>query len=120
MTSQSKINMTDDVFNKLLKIVLNVDNIEQAYNIKFNIDTLRLNNTLTKYLESHMGDELRKCLYFNQCRTLNKQIESTLNESNIITIFRAVLRYKQHKLTSMHDKLSTNDRRVFYIPKSKI
>jgi len=99
----AKLAFTDAVLNKLINLILGIENVQKACKITFSKDDMRTNHVVQKYLDAKMGDELRKYIYVKQCNKIRKECENTLDEDDILTITRAVLKMKNYKLTGSTD-----------------
>lgn len=116
--SKGKEPITNEILNKLIHIVFgeNINNVDEAIDVFFSTDTLRKNNTITRYLEYNMSENLRRCMYNKQCTKIGQPKEKNLTEDDIITILRAVLRLKGgYKLVGLTDSKNIVKTRVYKI-----
>jgi len=113
--SKKKEPISDNLLNQFVQIMLNVDDITRTEGIFFSIESLKKNGTVQKYIDAHLGDELRKCILLQTCEKLRPKNESSLQEKDLITIFRATLRQKNIKLVGMNDPTNVSKTRIYYI-----
>ena len=99
-----KLELTDAVLNKLVYIILGIDDIKKACGYNFNKNDLRKNNVVKSYLDAKMGDELRKYLYVKNCDKIKKEFEESLTTEDLLTIFRSVLKLKNYSVIGTRDK----------------
>ena len=114
--SNKKLALPDDVFNQFVNIMINSD-ITETQGKFFSLDSLKQSDAIKKYLDSKMGDQLRTFICLRDCDKLRPKYESTLQEKDLITIFRAVLRHKNYKITGMNDSRNVSKTRIYYIQK---
>ncbi len=113
MTAKEPI--TDELLNKLIQIILNINTIEDSIGVYFSTEMMSKNNVVTKYLEEKMSEKLRRCMYNKQCTKIGEPKEKTLTEEDIITILRAVLRIKGYKLVGLTESKNIAKARIYKI-----
>ena len=99
-----KLELTDEVLNKLVYIILGIDDIKKACGYIFNKNSLRKNNVVNAYLDAKMGDELRKYIYVKNCSKIRKDFEESLTIEDLLTIFRSTLKLKNYMIIGTRDK----------------
>ena len=114
MTTCKKLEITEDVVNNLVNLLLDV-NLDEAYKISFTQELLVEKDSLKKYKDMDFGKELRKYVKLNECKKLSVKIEDELTESDLLTILRAVLKKIGHKMISDVNIKKGKNKRVYYI-----
>lgn len=110
--------VSDENINKLIKIMIGIDTIDRAVGISFSKSTLKSIDAVKKYVESHLGDELRKTMYMNDCRKLSKD-EKDISETDLITILRAILKPKKYVLVGFNNCDGIVKERIYNIMRTE-
>ena len=115
MSKIMKSEISDELLNELVEIVLEVKSIEDANDMFFSVETMRKNGVAKKYMEHKMSEKLRKCLYVKKCEKISEKIENNITEKDIINILRIVLKLKNYKLVGLNDNKTIIKSRVYTI-----
>ena len=98
-----KKQVTNEVLEKYLQLILGVDSLEDMKNYFFNLETLRKKKSVKKYLGENMGDYLREYLVVNKNAKISKKNEKILNEKDLVTIMRYIIKNLDYVLLSISD-----------------
>jgi isocitrate dehydrogenase kinase/phosphatase len=104
MPPKRKEPLTEDILNKFVQILFKVDTITDACAISFSKNTLTENKSIDEYHKTHMGDQLRECIYVKKCPKLVMNIAHDLKEQDLITILRYLLKQFGYKIITDENK----------------
>jgi len=107
--------ISDEILNQMIQIITGLNNVNDTSDVYFSTDTMRKNNSVQKYMDNNMSEKLRKYMYVRQCDKISPQKEGKLKETDIMTIFRCVLKLKGYKLVGMTDSKSLLKIRIYTI-----
>ena len=115
MSKKIKETIPDELLNEFIKIILEVNTIEEAYELGFSLDTMMKNEVVKKYKEQNIGEKLRKYLYVKKYERISRTLEDKLTEKDIVNILRTILKMKKYRLIGTTINKDDENTRIYNI-----
>ena len=109
-----KEELTIKIVNNFIKCVFGYDDLESALGKSFSKETFRENDSIQKYMDMDMSCILRKYMLVKKCTKISEK-KKMIDEQDLLTIVRAVVREFGYKTVGMGDGNGLIKERLYYI-----
>ena len=116
MTTEKKELKT--VVLELLNKIFDVSDMEGMCKIYFTKEELKEKEIVRKWKEEGWGDDLREVVTVRSCRSLSPKKEENLNERDIITILKKILKKMGYDVVGAFDTYKKTNSKTTYMCKS--